>query len=42
LVQREGSPEDVAEAVVFLEKSKFLTGIEIPVDGGRSIWARGY
>ncbi|HRI10910.1 MAG TPA: SDR family oxidoreductase, partial [Nannocystaceae bacterium] len=32
---RVGSPEDVAAAVVFLARSPFLTGIVVPVDGGR-------
>ncbi|MCX7808096.1 MAG: SDR family oxidoreductase [Deltaproteobacteria bacterium] len=34
LLQRLGTPEDVAEAVVYLAKSKFITGHEILVDGG--------
>lgn len=34
-----GSPEDVARAAVFLasEASRFVTGINLPVDGGNSI-----
>lgn len=34
-----GSPEDVAEAALFLctEKSKYITGAILPVDGGNSI-----
>jgi NAD(P)-dependent dehydrogenase (short-subunit alcohol dehydrogenase family) len=33
------SPEDVANTCAFLasEESKFLTGIDIPVDGGRCV-----
>jgi pteridine reductase len=37
-LRRIGSPEDVAEAVVFLiEGSDFITGALLPVDGGRLI-----
>jgi pteridine reductase len=32
-----GSPEDVADAVVFLARSPFITGHEIVVDGGRTL-----
>lgn len=39
LVQREGSPEHVARAVVHLVENDFLTGVCLPVDGGRSIYA---
>jgi len=36
--RRLGSPLDVAEAVLYLiESSDFVTGVELPVDGGRSI-----
>ncbi|HEX5446290.1 MAG TPA: SDR family oxidoreductase [Pirellulales bacterium] len=38
LVKREGSPEDVADAVVFLLENKFVTGVCLPVDGGRTIY----
>lgn len=41
LVRSEGSPEDISKAVLFLLQSDFVTGIELPVDGGRSIWANG-
>lgn len=34
---RLGAPEDVADAVVFLARSPFVTGHEIAVDGGRSL-----
>jgi pteridine reductase len=34
---RTGTPEDVANAVVFLARSPYITGHEIAVDGGRSI-----
>ncbi len=37
-LRRIGSPEDVASAVVFLlEGSDFITGVLLPVDGGRLI-----
>jgi 3-oxoacyl-[acyl-carrier protein] reductase len=33
------TPEDVASATVYLasDAAKFITGIEMPVDGGRTI-----
>jgi pteridine reductase len=34
---RVGSPEDIAQAVVFLASSPFITGHELAVDGGRSV-----
>ncbi|MBI4376469.1 MAG: SDR family oxidoreductase [Elusimicrobia bacterium] len=38
LVKRLGSPQDVAQAVLFLlERGDFMTGAAIPVDGGRLI-----
>jgi NAD(P)-dependent dehydrogenase (short-subunit alcohol dehydrogenase family) len=39
-VGRVGSPEDVAHAVAFLasDKASFITGHELVVDGGWSIW----
>ncbi len=36
-LKRHGGPEDVAEAVLFLLKSEFITGQTIYVDGGRNI-----
>jgi 3-oxoacyl-[acyl-carrier protein] reductase len=30
-------PEDVAEAALYLAGAQFLTGVELPVDGGRTI-----
>jgi pteridine reductase len=36
-LQRVGSPEDIARAVVFLASSPFVTGHELAVDGGRSV-----
>lgn len=41
LVQREGSPVHVAQAVLALLSNPFITGASLPVDGGRSIWAGG-
>jgi pteridine reductase len=37
LVRREGSPWNVADAVVFLAENDFVTGVCLPVDGGRTI-----
>jgi len=37
LVGRAGRPENVAQAVVFLVENDFVTGVCLPVDGGRSI-----
>lgn len=39
LLRREGSPENVAQAVSFLLENDFVTGVCLPVDGGRSIFA---
>ena len=39
LLQRAGSADDLAQAVLFLATSPFITGVCLPVDGGRSIWA---
>ncbi len=39
LLQREGTPDDVAGAALFLASSPFITGVCLPVDGGRSIYA---
>ena len=39
LVKREGSPENVALAVLALVANDFVTGACLPVDGGRSIYA---
>jgi len=37
LVKREGTPEHVAHAVLFLVENDFVTGVCLPVDGGRTI-----
>ena len=39
LVKHEGSPRDVADAVRFLLQNPFVTGVCLPVDGGRSIYS---
>ncbi len=36
-LRRAGTAEDVAAAVVFLAESPFVTGVILPVDGGRSL-----
>lgn len=37
LVKRVGEPENIAHAVVFLLENDFVTGVCLPVDGGRTI-----
>jgi pteridine reductase len=39
LVKREGRPENVAQAVLFLLDNDFVTGVCLPVDGGRTVYA---
>ncbi len=39
LVKREGSPAHIAQAVLALIENDFITGVCLPVDGGRSIYA---
>jgi pteridine reductase len=39
LVKREGRPENVAHAALFLIDNDFVTGVCLPVDGGRTIYA---
>jgi pteridine reductase len=41
LAKREGSPQNVADAVLFLLENDYVTGVCLPVDGGRSIYAGG-
>ena len=41
LVKREGRPENIAQAVVHFVENDFLTGVCLPVDGGRSVYAGG-
>jgi pteridine reductase len=38
LLKREGHPRHVAQAVLFLIQNDFVTGVCLPVDGGRSIY----
>jgi pteridine reductase len=37
LLERWGAPADVAEAVLFLATAPWMTGVILPVDGGRSV-----
>ncbi|HYV39019.1 MAG TPA: SDR family oxidoreductase [Gemmataceae bacterium] len=37
LVKREGTPQHIANAVLFLVENDFVTGVCLPVDGGRTI-----
>lgn len=37
LVKREGSPDHIAQAVLFFIDNDFVTGVSLPVDGGRTI-----
>jgi pteridine reductase len=39
LVKREGRPENVAQAVLAFLDNDFLTGVCLPVDGGRTVYA---
>jgi pteridine reductase len=39
LVKREGRPENVAQAVLFFIDNNFVTGVCLPVDGGRTVYA---
>ncbi|HWY85243.1 MAG TPA: SDR family oxidoreductase [Gemmataceae bacterium] len=39
LVKREGGPANIAQAVLFFVDNDFVTGVCLPVDGGRSIYA---
>ena len=41
LVKREGSPANVAQAVLHFIDNDFVTGVCLPVDGGRTIYAAG-
>jgi pteridine reductase len=41
LVRREGSPQHVVQAALCCIDNDFMTGVSIPVDGGRTIYARG-
>jgi pteridine reductase len=39
LVKREGKPENIAQAVLFFIDNDFVTGVCLPVDGGRTVFA---
>jgi pteridine reductase len=39
LVKREGKPQHLAQAVLFLLANDFITGVCLPVDGGRTIYS---
>jgi pteridine reductase len=41
LVKREGSPTNIAQAVLFFLDNDFVTGVCLPVDGGRTVYAGG-
>lgn len=41
LVKRQGKPEYLAHAALFLIENLFVTGVCLPVDGGRSIYSSG-
>ncbi len=41
LVKREGSPAHIVKAVLHFIDNDFLTGVCLPVDGGRTIYANG-
>ncbi len=41
LLGRIGSPDDVAEAVLYLTRARFVTGTTLVVDGGRLLARRG-
>ncbi len=39
LVKREGSPQNIAQAALALIDNDFVTGVCLPVDGGRTVYA---
>jgi pteridine reductase len=41
LVKREGNPKNIVQAVQFFAQNDFVTGVCLPVDGGRTIYAGG-
>jgi pteridine reductase len=41
LVKRVGTVDELARAIVFLLENSFVTGVCLPVDGGRTIYAPG-
>lgn len=42
LLRREGSPQNIAHAVAFLLENDFVTGVCLPVDGGRTIFGGSF
>ena len=41
LVHREGNPRHIVQTVLFYIDNDFVTGAALPVDGGRTIFAKG-
>jgi pteridine reductase len=41
LLQRPGNPENIAHAAAALLENDFITGVCLPVDGGRTIGDTG-
>lgn len=41
LLQRAGRPENIAQAVLFLAQNDYVTGVCLPVDGGRTLGDTG-
>ncbi len=39
LLKRAGTSDDLAQAALFFATSPFITGVCLPVDGGRTIWS---
>ncbi len=39
LLKRAGTSDDLAQAVLFLATNPYITGVCLPVDGGRTIWS---
>ena len=39
LVKREGEPKHIAQAVLFFIDNDFVTGVCLPVDGGRTVFS---
>jgi NAD(P)-dependent dehydrogenase (short-subunit alcohol dehydrogenase family) len=39
LLKRLGGPDEIAQAVLFVVRSDFMTGSDIKVDGGRELLA---
>lgn len=37
LLKRLGSPEDIAQAVMYLAQAEYVTGVVLPVDGGQRL-----